>query len=80
MSSPAIRAAGGSLIMWWLAGAWWFSSDRSVAVALGALAIGGLGTAIAIRGMKQPESRTRDAVAAVVAALVGAGLAFVLST
>lgn len=80
MSTQAVRAAGGSLIMWWLAAAWWFSSDRSVAVTMGALAIGGLGTAIAIRGMKQPESRTRDAVAAVVAALVGAGLAFVLST
>ncbi|MFN8639939.1 MAG: hypothetical protein U0360_10930 [Dehalococcoidia bacterium] len=80
MSTRVMRAAGGSLIMWWLAGAWWLSSDRSLAVAMGALAIGALGTAIAIRGMRQPESRTRDALAALVAAAVGAGLAFVLST
>ena len=80
MNAQSIRAAGGSLLMWFLAGAWWFSSDRSLAVTMGALAIGALGTAIAIRGMRQPESRTRDAIAAVVAALVGASIAFVLAT
>ncbi len=80
MSTRAMLAMGGSLIMWWLAAAWWLGSDRSPAVTMGALAIGGLGTAIAIRGMREPESRARDAMAAVVAAVVGAALAFVLSS
>ncbi len=80
MSTRAMTAFTGSLIMWWLAAAWWLGSDRSAAVTMAAIAIGGLGTAIAVRGMKEPESRSRDAIAAVVAALVGAGLAFVLSS
>jgi len=80
MSTRAMTALGGSLIMWWLAAAWWLGSDRSAAVTMGAIAIGGLGTAIALRGMNQPESAGRDAIAALVAALVGAGLAFVLSS
>jgi hypothetical protein len=75
MSTRAQSAVGGSLIMWVLAAAWWLQSERSVAVTLGAVAIGALGTAIAIRGMWQPESRSRDAIAAVVAALVGAAIA-----
>jgi hypothetical protein len=79
MSARATTAFTGSLIMWWLAAAWWLGSDRSAAVTMAALAIGAIGTAIAIRGMKQPESRTRDAVAAVLAAIVGVALALAIS-
>lgn len=61
--------------MWALAAAWWLQGSRSISVALGAIAVGALGTAIAIRGMRERESRTRDASAAILAALVGVALA-----
>ncbi len=80
MSSRASMAATGSLIIWWLVAAWWLASDRSILMTIAALGVGSLGTAVAIRGMKQPESRARDAVAAVVAALVGLALAFAFSS
>lgn len=80
MSTQASMALSGAAIIWWLVAAWWLGSDRSPAVTIGALGIGILGTAIAIRGMRQPESRARDAVAAVVAAFVGVALAFAFSS
>lgn len=80
MSTQASMALSGAAIMWWLAAAWWLGSDRSPVVTIAALGIGILGTAIAIRGMRQPESRARDAIAAVVAALVGLVLAFAFSS
>lgn len=79
MSTQASMALSGAAVMWWLAAAWWLASDRSPVVTIAALGIGILGTAVAIRGMRQPESRTRDAVAALVAALVGVVLAFAFS-
>lgn len=80
MNTQASMAFTGSLIIWWLVAAWWLGSDRSAVITIAALGIGALGTAIAIRGMRQQESAPRDAVAAALAAVVGLVLAFAFSS
>ena len=80
MSTRAMSAVSGSLIMWALAVAWSFQGDRSASVAVGALAIGVLGTAIAIAGSNRPApSRARILGAVAAGAVVAAALAFVVN-
>ncbi len=76
MSARTLSAVSGSLLMWVLAGAWWLESDRSALAAVGALAVGALGTAVAAWGARKPvPSRRRALVAAAIGALAAIGLA-----
>ena len=77
MKTQAWSAVSGALMMWVLAVAWWLAGERSLTTSMGALAIGLLGSGIAVYGASKPAPTRRRALLAVaLGAAVAAALTF----